>query len=481
MKTEQDTILYVDDDLLNLQLFSEYFGDKYQIMVCSNPLEVDNMLNTSQVKVIISDQSMPEESGLKLIQRLNISHPQIIKILFTAYSDHDLALEAINKVGIYRYLLKPWNFNEMNNAIENAIREYDLKMENKTLFNELLRKNNSLLEAYNKLKDSENKFFEIFSKSSDGIYIINSKKEIIEANQSFCKIMSCKELNNCEPKEISKKAMEKYPELINLPYQFLQHSNPALSEILITKDDQTEKYLEIHCSPFSIQSQKATLVIVRDITDRRVVEKRVLEAIINTQEEIQGKYARELHDGLGPVLSTLKMNIEWLSNPENTINKEKIIQHSINAINDAIRNVKEIANNLSPHILQRFGLVNAILTYIERMKETCGIEFVVSSNIKEKIPDNVEIILYRVMLECINNAVKHSGAQKVILKFNKQKNIIYIGYSDNGKGFDVEKIINNGQGMGIFNIKNRIRNIGGEFRIVSNPGIGTDIGIHLEI
>ena len=110
MDTKKDTILYVDDEILNLQLFTEYFNEEYHILTCENPLLADKLLAEHQVKVIISDQSMPEESGIDFIQRINTTYPDIIKILFTAFSDHDLAIEAINKAGIYRYLLKPWNF-----------------------------------------------------------------------------------------------------------------------------------------------------------------------------------------------------------------------------------------------------------------------------------------------------------------------------------------------------------------------------------
>ncbi len=479
MSRIKDTILYVDDEVLNLQLFTEYFNDDFHIITCESPLECDQYLKSENIKVIISDQSMPEESGLDFIQRINVVYPDIIKILFTAYSDHELAIEAINRVGIYRYLLKPWNFNEMKNSIESAIREYDLKLENKRLLNELKTKNNELIDAFDKLKESEKMFYDIFSHSNDGIYLINFKKELLDANKAFYSILNIS--INQTPEATDELLKKYYPELIEKPFTLVFENNSSLIEIEINTEKEEKKYLEISSNPLTILGNKVIMTTLRDITDRRMFEKKILDAIIQTQEEIQGKYARELHDGLGPILSTLKMHIEWIADPNNTINKDKIISHSISAINDAIRNVREIANNLSPHILQRFGLVNAVLTYIERIKEASGIDFVVSSNIKEKIPENMEIILYRVVLECINNAMKHSKAKKVIIKFNKQKNNLYIGYSDNGVGFDIATMQSEGRGMGIFNIQNRIKNIGGEFRIISNPDIGTDIGIHIDV
>ncbi|NJK95265.1 MAG: hypothetical protein HC905_10430 [Bacteroidales bacterium] len=90
-----------------------------------------------------------------------------------------------------------------------------------------------------------------------------------------------------------------------------------------------------------------------------MMDQKIVEAIFRTQEETQGRYAQELHDGLGPVLSTVKMYIEWLCSDKNSVNKELIKNNSLHAIDEAINQAKEIANNLSPHVLQRFGLVNA--------------------------------------------------------------------------------------------------------------------------
>jgi signal transduction histidine kinase len=87
--------------------------------------------------------------------------------------------------------------------------------------------------------------------------------------------------------------------------------------------------------------------------------------------------------------------------------------------------------------------------------------------------------LYRVLLECINNSVKHSCAKKILIKFKKDDDNLIINYSDNGKGFNVEEAMKIGKGMGLFNIQNRIKLLSGEFKIKSNIDIGTDIEIKI--
>lgn len=479
MPEAKNTVLYIDDDLLNLEIFREFFDDQYHVIILPSTENALEVLRNNQVKVIISDQFMPYESGIDFIQRITPEFPDIIKMILTAYSDHEVALDAINRVGVYKYLLKPWDSTEVKNSIETGIREYDLRYENKQLLIELKQKNEALNDAFTKLEENEKKFRTIFSNSNDSIYILNDEKEIIEANHAFYNLLkfNAKE-NNLQ--NLNEFIRDKYPALMDKPFELSTTPDISISEIEIKLTPSETKVIELNSNQVKYTDKGFILTVARDISERRIFEKRIVEAIIQTQEEDQSKYARELHDGLGPLLSTLKMHIEWIADPNNSQNKDKIIQHSIHTIDNAIRSIKEIANNMSPHILQRFGLVNAITSYIDHIKETSKIEFIVSSNLKERISNNIEIILYRTILECINNAIKHSEAKKVILKFNKQKGKLVITYSDNGKGFDVKSVTSEGKGMGLFNMQNRIKHIGGEFKIISNPNIGTDITIRID-
>ncbi len=109
MKENKDTVLYVDDELFNLELFKEAFEDEYNIFIETSTKKAFELVKSIPVKVIISDQRMPEESGLSFLERVHKVYPDIIKIVFTAFLDHDAALHAINQGGIYRYLIKPWN------------------------------------------------------------------------------------------------------------------------------------------------------------------------------------------------------------------------------------------------------------------------------------------------------------------------------------------------------------------------------------
>jgi PAS domain S-box-containing protein len=481
MVSEKSSILYIDDDQLNLDIFYEFFKEHYNIITLLSTSRAEEVLKNNQIKVLISDQCMPDETGIDFIKRINSSFPDIKKIILTAYSSQETALEAINNAGVYKYLLKPWRQEEVKETIDNSIREYDLQLEKRALLIELQAKNDVIAEAYNRLEANEKKFRALFYNSSDSKYILNHNNEITEANQAFLDLIGYTENVILNLKHLNFFVREHFAFLVENYFELVGSQKKAISNFEITKDGGDSKYIEVNSNHITYNNKNYVLSTIRDISERRMFEKKIVDTIIQTQEEFQSKYARELHDGLGPLLSTLKMHIQWISNPDNSLNKEKIIEHAIQTIDKSIRSVKEIANDLSPHILQRFGLVNAVNAYIDHVRETLKNEFFVSSNLKNRLNPTIELSLYRIILECINNSIKHAQAKKIIVKFNKRPDQLQIHISDNGIGFDVNKEMAKGEGMGLFNIQNRIKHIDGDIKIISNPSIGTDITISLNV
>lgn len=487
MKDTKDTILYIDDDSINLDLFGFLFDKFFNIITLPSTDDAVNVLKEHPVKVILSDQRMPGENGIDFIKRINPEFPDIIKILVTAFSDYTTAVNAINEASIYRFIQKPWKPEIVLESIKNAITVFDLKKENINLLHQLTEKNQSLEEAYkrtkiayNKLIDSENKFSTVFSESNDSMYVLNPEYKIVETNNALCNLIGASK-SDCKVQEINSFIKENYPILLIKPIELANNKEKSIFDFEMHTIKGELLYIEMNCNTIQLDEKPYILSVLRNITERKLFENKIVEVIIKTQEEVQGKYAKELHDGLGPLLSSLKMNIEALASPNQELNRDKIIDYSVKAIKDAINSVKEIANNLSPHILQRFGLVNAIRSFIEQVKTSVNIDFVVTSNIKEKIPENIELILYRVVLECINNSMKHSKAAKIEISLHLEGNLLNINISDNGIGFEVDNALKDGKGMGIFNIQSRIKNIGGEFRIFSNKTTGTNINIKIKI
>ncbi|MBN1252165.1 MAG: hybrid sensor histidine kinase/response regulator [Bacteroidales bacterium] len=144
MDENKPEILYVDDEVLNIEVFKHSFKNNYDFIVTSSPVEALKILENTKIKILITDQRMPEMTGLELIGKVNKKYPEIICIMLTAFVEAEIILEAINKGDVYRYITKPWQKEELKIIINNALQTYNLKAENKKLVSELIEKNTEL-------------------------------------------------------------------------------------------------------------------------------------------------------------------------------------------------------------------------------------------------------------------------------------------------------------------------------------------------
>ena len=133
------TILYVDDEEKSLKYFSRAFGDKFKILSAANASDGYHLLeqHRDEVALLMTDQRMPGEKGVEFLQRASRLQPKAIRILTTAYSDFDVAIEAVNSAAIFKYVTKPWDIPQLEMILEQAYesfaaqRERDLLLEAK--------------------------------------------------------------------------------------------------------------------------------------------------------------------------------------------------------------------------------------------------------------------------------------------------------------------------------------------------------------
>lgn len=208
---------------------------------------------------------------------------------------------------------------------------------------------------------------------------------------------------------------------------------------------------------------------------REEKETYALSAVIQAEEKARQTFARDLHDGIGPLLSSIKMTISAVDIVKLDRTNKKIIERSCLATDEAIVALKEISNNLSPHLLVNYGLTKSLETLASQMLANASIRFKMKSEIGEsRYSYELEISVYRIVSELLNNTVKHSGAGKVHLHISEQENGFYTEYSDNGCGYDLQnnRLMNGDKGMGLENIRSRIKSLRGQFSIDTKPGGG---------
>lgn len=216
--------------------------------------------------------------------------------------------------------------------------------------------------------------------------------------------------------------------------------------------------------------------------DRQNMDKKLLTTIIQTEEQERFRLSKELHDGLGPLLSTIKLSISSLQKFELEPKSKEILENTATIVQDVLKTVKDVSNNLSPHILTNFGIEKAVNNFTNRLNDSSLLQIEVVSNLKDKRFDSkIEIILYRIICELINNTLKHATATHIMIDLRFQDNKIRVVYTDDGIGFDTNTILEKTTGMGLSNMHSRINSLNGSFDIQSEKDEGVIINLEIPV
>ncbi len=219
----------------------------------------------------------------------------------------------------------------------------------------------------------------------------------------------------------------------------------------------------------------------RDITEKVKAENELLNITVKVEDLERNRISRELHDGLGPLLSTIKLYFQWLAET-NDPQKMKIITEKGNqSIDRAMRTTREVSHGLSSHVLTQYGYVGAVFGFTQSINDTRKLNISFNPNSNERFNNLLEITLYRITTELINNTLNYAMATHVEIDFDyyKDKNMISFSYTDNGIGFDAADIEKSGKGIGLMNIRQRIKLLQGGMNI--ETGIGKGFKVHIEL
>jgi signal transduction histidine kinase len=156
----------------------------------------------------------------------------------------------------------------------------------------------------------------------------------------------------------------------------------------------------------------------------------------------------------------------------------KTVENTEKLIDESIKTLKEVSNKLSPHILDNFGLLKAIKTFINTLPSNVNPRIHLNSNLGDQRFDyTTEVVFYRIVCELISNSMKYANCGNIYIDINIDAGSISLTYIDDGKGFDYSGNLPGNGGMGLANIQSRIRSLGGSFNIFTRPGEGVRVEI----
>ncbi|MDD5508505.1 MAG: Cache 3/Cache 2 fusion domain-containing protein [Bacteroidales bacterium] len=323
------------------------------------------------------------------------------------------------------------------------------------------------------LAQSEQHFKTLFNNSSDDIFVIDMEGNFLEVNQVACDNlgygpeefaqMNFRDIKT--PKFLDKVARNL--ETIRMLGKYRYESENVAKNGRVIPVEMNSRIIEY-------KGDKVILTIARDITERKEIEEKILRTIIQTEERERKRFAADLHDGLAPILSTIKLYTDIMKKGDfKKIGKEEAIGNVEELVDMAIKSTREISNNIRPSLLQDFGLAAAIHEFTNYIKATNAIQIEV--NTQQYTIDHrgiEETILYQCLQELINNTLKHSQADHIKIDLKSFDNQIILYYRDNGIGFDLHDELKKNTGYGLNNIINKIKTIKGSCDINTEPGKG---------
>ncbi|MEO7922179.1 MAG: tetratricopeptide repeat protein [Chitinophagaceae bacterium] len=207
-----------------------------------------------------------------------------------------------------------------------------------------------------------------------------------------------------------------------------------------------------------------------------------VRAVMEAEENERQRIAKDLHDGVGQMMSAAKMNLSafeseiTFSNEEQKASLEKVIR----LVDESCKEVRTVSHIMMPNALIKNNLGVAIRDFVDKLSTRSLQAHVSTVGLDERFDSNVETVLYRVIQECVNNAIKHAGATTLDISMIRDKDGISATIEDNGKGFDSSDKTKF-EGIGLKNITTRIEYLKGTVDFDTSPGRGTVVALHVPL
>lgn len=364
------------------------------------------------------------------------------------------------KFAEYEVLFKLKNYEKSKKNLDYLLKNTPFVVDKKNYYNELAK-------VYNATKEYDKAYFysHKYNAINDSLNNTKFKSEIVELEAKYKKAESEKKITMLESLNNKAALMVSTNRLNSLLFAGLSFLL-LLIVLFLWIFNKNQKKL-------SIQKEINLKQELSAFEDRHKLS--VSKALIQGEEMERKRIARDLHDGLGSMLSGVKIHLNQVKkeNPETVNGVDALLDNSI-------KELRNISQNLMPESLLELSLEHALRDLCAaNSNAVTKVEFQYLIK-KSKLPKNSEIMIYRIIQELLNNALKYAKASQVLVSCSQNKDVFFITVEDNGVGFDISDPKNK-NGMGLKNIKNRVEFLNGKLEIDSKLNEGTSAYIELNV
>jgi two-component system, NarL family, sensor histidine kinase UhpB len=432
--------------------------------------EVESIIKNNKIDIAFLDLTLPDSAGIHSFITLNKYLPHIPIIILSGLTDMDIALEAIS-LGAQDYLIKG---------------EFDEKLLAKSIQYSLERKR-----IIEKLEESNERYKYINKAASDIVYEWDFITRTGLWGEGFINTLGYAQ----EDLENDAKSIKEYfhpddAERVGkkIGYHIENGIEKWQDEFRILSSYGSYKYVQSRGFILFNDERKPYRMYasLTDVTEKQRLEKELAEQQLNSQrlitevgiraqEKERDELGKELHDNINQVLATVKMYLGSAKNKENN-RREELLSLTFNYVEYVMEEIRKMSKTLVAPSLGNISLVEALQNLVTEVNVSNEIEAVLINEVEPQrnIDNDIELMLYRITQEQLNNISKHAKADKTIIKLRTEEKNIFLSISDNGIGFDPSK---KAEGIGLRNISSRVAFYSGSIRIISAVGRGCTIEV----
>ncbi len=339
-----------------------------------------------------------------------------------------------------------------------------------------------------RIEEMQRRYQTLFDTAGDGILvlkgdtILDCNKRILEQFHCTREELLANPLYEFSPDKQPDGSDSKVNALDKI--QAALRGNPQFFEWVHQRADGTRFDAEVSLNKFTIKGEDYLQAIVRDVTERkqarvalehREIQLRALSAqLVKAQEDERKRLSRELHDELGQKLAGLKLEIATLKRKPEML--DRFLENADDLLGSVNTDLRRIYNALRPVTIDKLGLPRSLSALVKMRFEDSSftVEADIDENLKDLIPEDMAMSIYRICQEIFTNAIKHSDAHRITVALKKLDDAIILETADDGKGF-APGGKRESAGFGLLGMKERARQHGGDMRVESSPGNGVRI------